>query len=166
MLWHFMGARVKGESSPHRTSDNAWESDPSTVRPTRIVQPSPTLCGCCARRSVSFRDTAPPTSIPPTRRTLERGRCHPRKGYDVQLHTRLRRCRDIRPKESVSSITSGPVRPSPPLYGHPGHCGVIPRTVGTQVDRTSLRPLLCSLQSSVSRTLESVYGHRSNKSFS
>jgi hypothetical protein len=97
---------------------------------------------------------------------LKIGRRHPRKGYGHQLHTRLERRGDVRSAKRVSSITSGPVRPSPPLYRHPGHCGAIPHTVGTQVDRTSPRPPLCSLQCSVSQTLESVYRHRSNKSSS
>jgi hypothetical protein len=45
MLWHIMGAQVKGESLPRRPSDTAWESDLSVVRPTRTVQPYPVLCG-------------------------------------------------------------------------------------------------------------------------
>jgi hypothetical protein len=97
---------------------------------------------------------------------LERGRRHPRKGYDHLLHTHLGQHRDIRPVERVPSITSDPMRPFLPLYRHPGHYRVIPYTVGTQVDRTSPLPSLCSLRSPVSQTLESVYRHQSSKSSS
>ena len=94
---------------------------------------------------------------------LERGRRHPRKGYGHQFPARLGRRRDARPAGRVTSITSGPERPSPPLCRHPGHCWAISRTVRIQVDRTSPRPPLCSLRSSVSQALEPVYGRRTNE---
>jgi hypothetical protein len=166
MLWHVTGARVKGESPPRRPSNTAWESYPNAVRPTRTVRPSPTLCGCCAGRSVSFHDTVPPTRVPPPRRPLERGRRHPRKGYDHLLCTRRGRRCDVRPAKRVFPITSGPVRPSPPLCRHPRHCSVIPTTVGTQVDGTSPHPPLCSPWSSVTLALKSAYGRRPSKSSS
>jgi hypothetical protein len=159
-------ARVKGESLPRRSSDTTWESYPDAVRPTRTVWPSPALRGCCAGRSVSFHDTVPPTPIPPPRHPLERERWQPRKRYGHLPRARLGQRRDVRPAECVSSITSGPVRPSLPLGCHPEHCSVIPSTVGTQVDGTSQRPLLCGLRSSVSRALESAYGCRPSKSSS
>jgi hypothetical protein len=94
---------------------------------------------------------------------LLRGRRHPRKGYDHQLHSRPGWCRDVRPTERVFSVTSGPVRPSSPLYHHPGHRRVIPSTAGIEVDGTPPRLPLCSFRSPVSQTLELVYGWRSNK---
>jgi hypothetical protein len=80
MLRHIAGARVKGESPPRRPSDTAWESDPDAVRPTRIVRPSPALCGCYEGRSVSFRDTVPPTPAPPPRRAPRKRTTTPSKG--------------------------------------------------------------------------------------
>jgi hypothetical protein len=151
MLWHVTGARVKGESPPRRSSDTVWESYPGVVRPTRTVRPSPALCGCCARRPVSFHDTVPPTPVPPPRRPLERGWRHPRKRYGHLLRTGSGRRRDIRPAGHVFPVTSA-------LCGHPRHCSVIPNTAETQVDRTSPHPPLCGLRSSVSRALESAYG--------
>jgi hypothetical protein len=53
---------------------------------------------------------------------LERGRWHPRKGYVHIPCARLGRCHDVRPAERVSSVISGPVRPSPSLCCHPGCC--------------------------------------------
>jgi hypothetical protein len=88
---------------------------------------------------------------------LERGRRHSQKRYGHQLRARPGRRRDVRPAGRVFSITSGPVRPSPPLCRHPRHCRVIPDNVGTQVDRTSPRPPLCSFRSSVSQAPELAY---------
>jgi hypothetical protein len=65
--------------------------------------------------------------------------------------------------ECVSSANSGPVRPSPPLYCHPGHCSAIPGAVGAQGDKMSPHLLLYILQPSVSVTLEPTYGRRPNK---
>jgi hypothetical protein len=96
---------------------------------------------------------------------LERGRRHPRKGYDHLPRTRSGRRRDIRPAERVSFVTSGPVRPSPPLFHHPNHCSVIPvpGVVGARDDGTPPHLPLCILQPSVSPTLELTYGRRPNK---
>jgi hypothetical protein len=133
MLWRLAGAPIKGESPPRRPSDTTWESYPDAVRPTHTVWPSPALCGCCAGRLVSFHDTVPPTPVPPPRHPLERGRWHPRKGYGYLLRPRLGRRRDVRPAERVSSITSDPVQPSPPLCRHPGHCRAIPALWGSRL---------------------------------
>jgi hypothetical protein len=76
---------------------------------------------------------------------------------------RAERHRDIEPAERVSSVTSGPVQPSPPLCHHPGPYSTIPDAVGTQDDKTSPHPLLCILRPSVSRTPESAYGRRPNR---
>jgi hypothetical protein len=94
---------------------------------------------------------------------LERGRWNPRKGYIRLPRARARRRRDIRPMERVSSVTFGPVRPSPPLCHHPRHCSVIPGTVGAQDNETPPHPSLCILQPSVSPTLELTYVRRPNK---
>jgi hypothetical protein len=77
---------------------------------------------------------------------LEGGRRNPRKGYECLPRTRTGRRRDVGLVERVSSANSGPVRPSPPLYCHPGHCSAIPGAVGAQDDETLPRPLLCILQ--------------------
>jgi hypothetical protein len=104
----------------------------------------------------------PPTSVRPARCTLERGRRNPRKGYGHLPRTHAEQRRDIRRAERVSPVTLGPVRPSPPLCNHPGHCSAIPGAVGTRDDKTPPHPLLCTLRPPVSRTLESAYGRRPN----
>jgi hypothetical protein len=154
---------LESKANPH--------ADPLTLPgnhiPTLFDQPA--LCGHprrCAGRPVSFHDTVPPTPVPPPRRPLERGRRHPRKRYDHLLCTRRGRRCDVTLAGRVFPITSGPVRPSPPLCRHPRHCSVIPITVGTQVDGTSPHPPLCSPWSSVSLALESAYGWRPSKSSS
>jgi hypothetical protein len=160
MLWHAAGARVKGESPPRRPSDTAWESYHGTVPLTRPVRLSLALCGKTGVNSVtlcrplSYRlHVAPP----------ERGRWNHRKRYRRLPRARAGQRREIRPTEHVSSVTSGPVRPSPPLCHHPRHCGAIPGTVEARDDETPPRPLLCILWSSVSQALESAYGQRPNK---
>jgi hypothetical protein len=65
--------------------------------------------------------------------TLERGTTPP-------TPPRLGRRCDVRSAGRIFPVTSGPVRPSPPLRRHPRHCRAIPCTVGTQVDRSSPRP--------------------------
>jgi hypothetical protein len=105
-----------------------------------------------------LRDTVPPTLVRHARCTLERGRRNPRKGYVLLPHARTGRRHDVRLVERVSSANFGPVRPSPPLYCHPGYCSAIPSAVGAQDDETSPRPLLCFLRPSVSSTLEPAYG--------
>jgi hypothetical protein len=93
---------------------------------------------------------------------LERGRRNPRKRYGCQPHTRARWCHDVGPVEHVSPVTFGPVRPSPPLCHHPGHCSTIPGAVEARDDETPPRPLLCILRPSTGRALESAYGRRPN----
>jgi hypothetical protein len=94
---------------------------------------------------------------------LERERWNPRNRYRRQPRTYARWRRDVRPVEHVSSVTSSPVRPSPPLCHHPGHCITIVGTMEARDDKTPPRPLLCILQPFVSRALESAYGWRSNR---
>jgi hypothetical protein len=89
---------------------------------------------------------------------LERGWRNPRKGYVRLPRARSGQRRDVGLVECVTSVTSRPVRPSPPLCHHPRHCSAIPDTVEARGDETPPRPLLCILRPSVSRALESVYG--------
>jgi hypothetical protein len=97
---------------------------------------------------------------------LERGRRHPRKAYDHQLDASPGQRCDARMMEHISSVTSGPVRPSSSLCCHPGYCRTAPNAVGTQVDRTSPRLPPCSFRSSVIETLKLVYGRRSDENSS
>jgi hypothetical protein len=94
---------------------------------------------------------------------LERGRGNARKGYDHLPRARPGWRRNIRPAERVSSVTFGPVWPSPPLCHLPGHCNAIPSTVGARDDETLSHRPLCILQPSVIPTLELMYGRRPNK---
>jgi hypothetical protein len=91
---------------------------------------------------------------------LERGRRDPRKRYGRQPCTRAGSRHDVAPVGRVSSVTSGPVRPSPPLCHHPRHCSTIPGVVGTRDDKTSPHPPLCILRPSVSSTLKLAYRRR------
>jgi hypothetical protein len=75
---------------------------------------------------------------------LERGRWHPRKAYDHQLGAHPGRRHDMRMMERISSVTFGPMRPSPSLCHHPRHCRAILNTVRTQADGTSPRRPLCN----------------------
>jgi hypothetical protein len=108
---------------------------------------------------VSFHDTVPPTPVPPPRRPS-------RKRYNHRPCAHLGWCHDVRPAKRVSSVTSGPVRPSPSLCRHPGRCNVVPSTVETQINETSSHRPLCGLRSSISRALHPSYGWQTNKSFS
>jgi hypothetical protein len=96
---------------------------------------------------------------------LERGWRNPRKRYGHLPRARAGQRRDIRLAERISSITSGPVQPSPSLCYHPCHCSSIPDTMGAQDNKTSPRSLLCVLRPPVSCTLESAYGRRPNGEF-
>jgi hypothetical protein len=163
MLWHAAGAWFKGESSPRWPSDTTWESYLGAVPLTSPVQPSLALCGKASVNSVTLCCPLPYRHhIVP----LERGRQNPRKGYDRLPHARPGRRRDVGLVECVSSATSGPVLPSPPLFHHPRHCNAIPDTMEARGDGTPPHPLLCILRSSVSRALESAYGWQPNKKLS
>jgi hypothetical protein len=130
----------------------------------------PALCGhplrCAgAVREGRFqlRDTVPPTPVPPAHRTPRERTREPLKAYDRLLRTRLGRRCDVRPARCVPSVTSGPMRPSPPLCRHPRHCSIIPGTVGAWDDGTPPHPPLYILRPSASLTLEQAYGRRPNK---
>jgi hypothetical protein len=106
-----------------------------------------------------------PTLVRSECRALERGRWNPRKGHRRLFCARPGQHRDVGPVRRVSSITIGPVRPSPPPRRHPGRCSAIPNVVGVRGDKTPPRLLLCALQPPVSCTLESEYGRQLNKKF-
>jgi hypothetical protein len=104
-----------------------------------------------------------PTLVRTERRILERGRRNPRKGDGRLFHARPGQRRDVGPVRRVSSVTIGPVRPSPPPRHHPGHCSAIPDTMGVWGDKTPPRLLLCTLRPPVSPTLKMTYGRRLNE---
>jgi hypothetical protein len=122
----FAGAQVKDEPTPRR----AWESRLGAAPPTPPVRPSPPPCDAVRHDQQLPRGTMPPTSVQPTCRTLERGRQSPRREDGRLLHARTGLHRDVGPTGPVTSVSIGPVRPSPPsltpsraLHHHPQHCG-------------------------------------------
>jgi hypothetical protein len=104
----------------------------------------------------------PPTLVRPARDTFEGGWRNPRKGDGRLFRARSGQRRDVGPVGRVSSVTIGPVRPSPPPRRHPGHCTAIPDAVGVRSDKTPPRLLLCTLRPPVGCTLKSAYGRRPN----
>jgi hypothetical protein len=60
----------------------------------------------------------------------------------------------------VFSVVVNPVRPSPPLQRHAGHCDDIPDVVEAHGDRTSPRPPLYLVRPPVDATLEPARGRR------
>jgi hypothetical protein len=66
-------------------------------------------------------------------------------------------CRDV---GRVPFVTISHVRPS--LPPRPGHCNTILNVVEARGDRTSPRPLLCSVRPLVNGPLESTRGRRPN----
>jgi hypothetical protein len=126
------------------------------------MRPSPPLCDTVRHGQQQPRGTVPPTPVRPTRRTLEKGQQSPRRGDVGLLHVRTELCRDVRPVGAVTSVAVGPVRPSPPLQRHPGHCITIPDAVEACDDRTLPRQPLCLLRPHVNGTLESSRGRTSN----
>jgi hypothetical protein len=81
------------------------------------------------------RGTVPPAPVQPTRRALERGRRSPRREDGRLLHARTGLRRDVGPAGPVTSVTIGPVRPSPPCQHHLVHCITISYTVGVGATR-------------------------------
>jgi hypothetical protein len=135
---------------------------PPQARDVAPTPPTIALNALARRGQCQLRDTVPPTPVRPARRTLERGRRSPRKGYGHLSRAHAGQHRDVKPVERVSSVTVGSVQPFPSLCHHPVRCSTIPDAVGTRDDKTSPRPLLCILRSSVSCTLESAYERRPN----
>jgi hypothetical protein len=62
--------------------------------------------------------------------------------------------RDVRPAGTVFSVAISPVRPSPPLQYHAGHCDDIPDAIEVRKDGTLPRPPLCLIWPPVDGTLE------------
>jgi hypothetical protein len=102
------------------------------------------------------------TLVRPERCTLERGRQNLQKRDGHLFRACPGQRRDVRPVRRVSSVTIGPVRPSPPPRHHPRHCGAIPDAMGVRGDKTLPRLLLCALRPPVSCTLDLAYGRRLN----
>jgi hypothetical protein len=73
-----------------------------------------------------LRDTVPPTPVRLTRRALEGGGSTLE--YLLRAYTGPRR--DVRLAGWVIPIAVNPVRPTPPLPHHAGHCGDIPALSG------------------------------------
>jgi hypothetical protein len=89
----------------------------------------PALCDVVRRGQQPPRGTVPPTPVRPVHHTLEKGRRNPQRD-GVRLlcaHTGWR-C-DVRPVGAVTSVAISPMRPSPPLQHHLGHCITIPNAV-------------------------------------
>jgi hypothetical protein len=95
-----------------------------------------------------------------TRQALEGGTTEPSKGNKYIFYGYAGLRRDVRPAGTVHSVAISPVRPSPPLQHHAGHCGDIPDAVEAHGDRTSPRPPLYLVRSPVDSTLESARGRR------
>jgi hypothetical protein len=135
---------------------------PGNHIPTLFRQPA--LCGhpwhvreLCRKACVNSVTLCRPLPYGLHAAPLERGRRNPRKRYGRLPRACAGQRRDIRPAKRVSSVTSGPVRPSLPLCYHPWHCSAIPDVVGARDDKTSPHPLLCVLRPLISCTLESAY---------
>jgi hypothetical protein len=82
----FVGAQVKGESTPLR----AWESCPGTASPTTVARPSPPLCDAVRHGQQQPRGTVPPIPVQPARRTLEEGQRSPRREDEQLRHAHAR----------------------------------------------------------------------------
>jgi hypothetical protein len=108
------------------------------------------------------RGTVPPIPVRPAHRTLEKGWQNPRREDTRLLHARTGRRRDVMSVGAVTSISIGPVRPSPPSRRHPGHFITIPDAVEACGDRTPPRQPLCLVRPHVNGTLESSRGRPSN----
>jgi hypothetical protein len=122
MLWYNIGARVKGESSPHCPSNTAQESYPGAVSPTLPLRPSLALWGSCAGRPVSTpwhyaarsRTACTPHPSKEDGGTLERGT----DAYHLPARG------DAVTSDQWSTSPSSPST----LCGHPYHCATIPST--------------------------------------
>jgi hypothetical protein len=141
----------------------AWESHPGTATTTPPARPSPPLCDAVRHGQQQPHCSVPPTTVWPTRRTLEKGRRSPRREDERLLHARTGLRRDVRTVGAVTSVAIGPVWPSPPSRRHPGHCITIPDAVEACGDKTPQRRLLCLVRPHVNSTLESSRGRPSNK---
>jgi hypothetical protein len=102
----------------------------------------------CSKASVSSVTLCYPLFVRPMRRTLEGGRRNPQKGDGRLLRARPGQCRDIRPVRRISSVTIGPVRPSPLPRRHPGHCSAISNVVGVWGRQDAATPATMHLTAS------------------
>jgi hypothetical protein len=130
-----------GNAPRHCSTYSLSKTTPTTIRHC-AERPASTLWHCAAY----FRTAN--TSSP------RRGTAEPSKGdeYFSCVYTGLHR--NVRPAGTVFSVTISPVRPSPPLQHHSGHCSAIPHAVKVHRDGTSPRPPLCLVRPTVNSTLE------------
>jgi hypothetical protein len=124
---------------------------------------NPPCAGAVRQGWCQIRDTVPTTLVRPPRRTPRGRTAEPSK--EVRMPTpRSGRTMSWRQASGACLLRHlRPVRPSPPLCRHPGHCSAIPGTVGPRDGGTSPHQPLCDFQPSVSVTLEPTYGRRPNK---
>jgi hypothetical protein len=115
------------------------------------------------RGRCQLRDTVSPTFVRLMHQALEGGQRKPRRGDKYFFHVYTGLHRDVRPVGTVFPVAIGPVRPSPPLQHHSGHCSAIPDAVKAHRDRTSLHPLLCLVRPPINSTLELAHGRRPDK---
>jgi hypothetical protein len=110
---------------------------PRRCSPTPVVRPSPPLYNTVRRGQCQLCDTVPPTFVRLTRRALEGGTAKPSNRGKCFLYDYTGLHHDVRPAGTVLSVAISPVRPSPPLQHHVGHCDDIPDVVEVHGDRTS-----------------------------
>jgi hypothetical protein len=154
--WRDRGACV-GKT---RSAATVWPCDEEECYMTYL--PFGTVRELCGKAVVNSVTLSRPLRYGLHVAPLERRRRNPQKRYGRLPRAHAGQRRDIKPMERISPVTSGPVRPSPPLCYHPGHCSTIPGAVGAPDDKTSPHPLLYILRPSVSCTLESAYRRRPN----
>jgi hypothetical protein len=112
------------------------------------------------RGRCQLRGIVPPTFVRLTRRALEGGTAEPSNGGECFFYDYTGLHRDVRPAGTVFSVAISPMRPSPPLQRHAGHCDDIPDAVEAREDGTSPRPPLCLVRPPVDGTLEPARGRR------
>jgi hypothetical protein len=89
-----------------------------------------------------------------------RGTAEPSNGGECFFYDYTGLHRDVRPAGTVFSVAISPVRPSPPLQHHAGHCDDILDAVGAREDGKSPRPPLCLVRPPVDGTLKAAHGRR------
>jgi hypothetical protein len=118
------------------------------------------LCNTVRRGWCQLCGTVPPIFVRLTRRALKGGTAEPSNGGECFFYDYTGLHRDVRTVGTVFSIAISPVRPSPPLQHHIGHCDDIPDAVEAREDGTSPRPPLCLAWPPVDSTLEPAHGRR------
>jgi hypothetical protein len=99
----------------------------------------------------------PPTFVWLTRRALEVRTAEHSNGSQRFFYDYTRQHHDVRPAGMVFSVAVSPVRPSPPLQHHAGHCDDISDTVGACEDGT---PAAVPRTPPCNGTLEPAHGRR------